>query len=465
MEVTGMRALLLASLALVTSCDGSSDNAPRLSRDSCPSISRPSITLADQLPRVALSPEAADWDAMSVPMSLQGADIGDQSVVYGAMLMGYYLIGVQRGPDCKDELKPELPCTPFAYEFDPRTATNSDHDAIGRQLVATLTQTWMYRITGRPEFRRSADVALDMLAARVQRTPVVNRVGNPRGGTKLEHVGATALMVMAGAQYQVLTGDTKRAALLDELGTWLLGRIHPNGRVSGASTLKRLQLHNALWRMYEATGEGKYLDALETLGKWDLEHRGDNGKKQIFEHPYLFGLWAIEPLTELYAVRPQPWIPELIFSVSDEVMKHQYTFRNATSCDHVGGFRPSSGRGHPNWNHTLKLEALADSWRMAERVGDTERAARYRERVLMATDFLLRFQHRKGELEGMAGGERAVGGVPLFVYNPRVRVDVPGHGGVAMMKVVEYLQTDMVPGAPLPAQMPAEPPAEPPVEP
>lgn len=441
---TRLAALTAGALALA-SCGDTKTPRKKLQAADCPPPERPSLTLADQAPRVL--PVADGADPLQAPFPVSGEDSGDPSLVYGTMLMGYYLIGVQRSPDCRDELKPELPCTPFAYEYDPRTATNTDHESLARQVVATLTQTWMYRVTGRDEFRASADAALDMLTPRVKRVPRVERFGRIRGGSRIENMGVTSLLAMSMAHYQSLTGDRSRAELLDELGQWLLDRVRANGAVPQGSALKKMQLHNALWRLYEATGDVRYLDALEAMAKWDLEHRGDTEKGDLFEHPYLYGLWVHEPLTELYQVRPQPWIAELLFGVADEVIKKQYTLDNAPECSHVGGFRPSSGRGHPNWNHTLKLEAVADAWRMAAAVGDEDRAAIYKERTLMAADFLLRFQHRKGELEGWAGGETAVGGVPLFIYDPRIRVDVPGHGGVAMSKVVEYLSTDTVPGA------------------
>lgn len=445
MDTPRIAALTLGAFAL-TAC-GADSPVPRrgLSEGDCPSPERAALTLADQAPRVL--PVADGAAPLRAPFPVSGEDTGHPSVVYGTMLMGYYLIGVQRSPDCRDELKPELPCTPFDYEYDPRTGTNTDHESLARQVVATLTQTWMYRVTGRDEFRASADAALDMLTPRVKRAPRVERRGRVRGGSRLENMGVTSLLAMSIAHYQVLTGDRKRADLLDELGQWLLDRVRANGAVPSGSALKKMQLHNALWRLYEATGEVGYLDALEAMAKWDLEHRDDTDEGELFEYPYLYGLWVHEPLTELYMVRPQPWIAELLFGVADEVIEKQYTIGNASACSHVGGFRPSSGKGHPNWNHTLKLEAVADAWRLAEAVGDADRAALYKERTLMAADFLLRFQHRKGELEGWAGGDRAVGGVPLFASNPRIRVDVPGHGGVAMAKVVEYLATDSVPGA------------------
>ncbi len=451
-------ALLPAVVLLLASCanpSGTSKRAP-LTEEACPSPTFGPYTYgSDTLPRAVLPKDPSTWASLPMPLPLEGGDNGDMSTAYSALAMGYYTLRVQKPPTCMDEERTSMPCYPFQYEYDPRTNTNGDTEMIHRQLVGALSLTWMYRISGRPEFKLAATSALNtiMLRAKVDRD----------GHVKIQDLGASSLSAMAMSHLAVLTGDRSMDTQIRGLGEFLLSKIADDGRVTMGSVLQWQQLHNALWRLWEYTEDPRYIDALKRVARFAYEHRDERGKKQYFQYPYLYGLWAHEPLTELYRVMPEEkWIPELVFEVADEVAKKQYTRENTSHCDWVGGYKPNNGRGHPNWNHTLKLEATIDAWRMAVLVGDAERVERYRKSAEAGAAFMMHFQHRAADNSGYAGAERAFGGVPLFGDNPRVRIDIPGHGGVAMCKVVEYFGVETVPGAPEP--LPSPPPASDAVE-
>lgn len=431
---------LLFAVSLGCSGDEKKKKKEPLTAESCPALPLgPYQYAADKAPQAPV-PEGAGLEAL--PLALQGADNGDMSVLYGAAMMGYYMIGVQRPTSCKEDSG--KPCMPYLYQYDPRTDAPTTEEMIHRQVVGALGQAWLYKVTGRPEFGLSAKGAVDVLLPR-------SKV-DADGRRQLQDLGATALMVMTLSQLDIGYGTRNYSAELDSFGKQILHQQRPNGSFKAGSPLVWMQLHNALWRLYDYTQDPAYLEALAKAAKNAYDRRAERAKGQYFEYPYLYGLWALEPLTELVAVRPAEaaWISELVYFVADDVAGAQYDLSNTTTCKYVGGFKPNNGKGHPNWNHTIKLEAVADAYRYAKQAGDAERTARYKASALAGAAYLLQFQHRAGDTGDYPNKIKPIGGVPLFGGDPSVRIDIPGHGAVAMLKVATYIGDETVPGRVIP---------------
>lgn len=389
-----------------------------------------------------------------LPFPLTGADAGLQSVTYSAALMGYYMLGVQRPAGCVDDAG--KPCMPFVYEYDPRAHAATSEEMIHRQVVGALGLAWLYKVTGRPEFGRSVRAAADLLLPRVK--------AQNGGGAVLADLGGTALMSMTLSLLAEADQDRSYDAPLASFGEAILKAQRPDGGFRSGSPLQWMQLHNALWRLHIHTGDPAYLEALRAAGKNAASRIQETGKGQYFEYPYLYGLWAIEPLTELVARHPEDaaWASPLVWLVADGLAADQYTAKNTKTCAWVGGFKPNNGKGPPSWNHVIKLEAMADATRYAQQVGDTARAEKYRKSAELGAFFTINFQHRAGETDAYPVPAQAIGGVPLYMDNPNVRIDIPGHGAVAMLKVATYLGKETVERVPTPPAAPTAAPAAPP---
>ena len=441
---------LVASLLVACSGDGKKGKSKKpLTAESCPALPLGAYAYgADKLPQAPVA-EGAGFEAL--PLSVTGADNGDMSVIYGAAMMGYYMIGVQRPVDCVEA--GGKPCMPFIYQYDPRTDAPTTEEMIHRQVVGALGQAWLYKVTGRPEFGLSSKGAVKMLLPRSKT--------DAEGRRQLHDLGATALMVMTLSQLDMAAGTREYSAVLDSFGKKILHNQRANGSFRSGSPLVWMQLHNALWQLYNYTQDEAYLTALINAGKNAHSRKDEREKGKYFEYPYLYGLWAIEPLTELVRVRPEEagWASELVYFVADDVAGAQYDMVNTTTCKYVGGYKPNNGKGHPNWNHTIKLEAMADAYRFARQAGDAERAERYKASALAGAAFLLKFQHRAGETDSFPNKIKPIGGVPLFGGDPSVRIDIPGHGAVAMLKVSTYVGDETVPGRVIPG-LPALAPTE-----
>lgn len=394
----------------------------------------------------------ADWDedalprAMSeddgAPIALDGVDDGQPGVAWSAALAADYQIKVQNPPDCMDG---DVPCPPFGYLYDPVTDDFVDDESIHRQLVGTLASLRVYALVRRPELLRSAVDALTLLTPHIRTTDT--------GDARMGDLGATVLMAMALCELERLTGDDRWATERAALGESIVAEVDNDGSFLNGSALQRQQAHHALWRLYQASGDTRYRDALVRAATHASAHRDDTGQGGMWEWPYLYGLWAHEPLVELYQEVEEDWIPELIFWVADQVVAGQYSDREpgviTESCGWRGGFTPNNGSGAPNWNSTIKLEAVVDAYRMAELVQDDARIDVYGHSATMGAAFLMQSQYRAGdpELSGFANPDRSVGGLPLYSTDPTVRIDIPGHGAIALAKVAELVHGEATPGS------------------
>lgn len=392
----------------------------------------PFVTYDDsKLPRVDLVEEGLD--DLELPLTQTGEDSGEYGIVYAAALAGYYILRTQHVGYGE----------PHGYEWDPiANEWLTEEESLARQIMAIITQVRLFRFTERDEFE---------VAARLTLREVMEQAELQDDGTlRVYSIGSTALSIMALTEYAELTGSDEWDEEIDGLGAHVMARFNADGSWDEGARLQWQQLHKALWNLYTHTGDTAYLDALETTARWQYDNL-DSGSEvgaEMWEYPYLYGLWAAEPVTELYRLRGEEWMAELVFHVGDDVVADQYTPLNTDNEAWVGGYyaNPPNEDGAPNWNNTLKLEAVADCWAMAEAVGDEDRMWRYRRSALVGTEHLLRWQIRTGETDDYADPAFPIGGMPMYVDDPNVRIDIPAHGTLAITKVADYLDLEDFPG-------------------
>jgi hypothetical protein len=377
-------------------------------------------------PRVEVPPTLDAQDAVPVPFEQIGEDDGQPGIVYSAALAGYYLMRIQ-----DEEIG-------YHYQYDPESGEYEEDDNLHRKCGATFTQVWLYRFTRRPEFRMSTRAALQYMIGRGE--------WQGDGTFMLRDLGATALVTLSLTEYGRLAETDVWDAEINGLGEYLLARVQDDGSFSEGKSLQWAQAHQALWRLYAYTVDERYLEALQKVGRYFYDNRDDH---DVLGSAYLYGLWANEPLTNLYSLRSEEtWISEFVLEIGDEVAAEQYIpLDDDVPEEWIGGYWPNDGRGgQPIWDSTLKLEAVIDAFRMARLVDSEVHIDRFRKSALIGTQFLQGLQLRKGETEDFADEDFVVGGTPFALDDPTTRLDVPHHMANAILKTVEYMDLEDYPG-------------------
>ena len=416
--------MLFVGFTLALGACKKDEEDPRVSDDGTPLTAD---FTGDELPRATDIDGVEPADA-ELPIAVEGADDGSPGIVYSAVLGGYYIMRIQ------------FPEGNFHYEYHLETDSWADDDSIFRQCGGTITQGWLYRVTGREEFRISARRGLDYLHGRLMDAGDGMK-GLPSGGTP--NMGASSLLTIATSVYALNTDDDTFDENLDALGAFLLTFTDPEtGEFLKTDPyfLAPGQLLMAFQHLHAATGDEIYLDKLEQSVRWAIDN------PDVHEWDPYFGLWANEPLTYLYVQRPDQAFADAAFAMADPIIDTQLVpGEHNKQARYDGGFPLKEGNT-PGWSSGLRLEAVIDAYRLAVLVDDKERMQRYRQSALWATAFLLRLQYRAGETDDHPDPELLVGSWPFAFTHEVIRVDLTHHIANTLIKTAEYLELEDFPG-------------------
>jgi hypothetical protein len=136
-----------------------------------------------------------------------------------------------------------------------------------------------------------------------------------------------------------------------------------------------------------------------------------------------------------------PALRDWIFAMNDWLLGMQSHSRVAYD-DTLGRFYdPAPLRAHfgpPHASSTgVYIEGLADAFLLARETGDRERAARYRDALLLGMRSVLQLQFAdETDYWFAVDPERVMGGVRTTVYNNVIRIDNVQHNLMGMMKVL-----------------------------
>jgi hypothetical protein len=413
-----MKRLLVLFAMLVAAC-GPSDQTPP-EDDGIPVMMD---FTGDEDPQATV-PEDTPYDEVELPLPQVGEDSGQAGITYAAVLGGYYLMRTQ------------LPSGRFNYQYNFKNDEwEMNRRSIRRQAVGAIAMANMTRLTGRPEFDLSTRRSLDYILSK-------GEVGDD-GYFHVDHLGGTALASIATSVY-VMYGEAgdEYEEDLNRLADYIMSRIGDDGWFTQGDHifLGQGQTMMALEHLHAATGDEKYLDALEGAADWavaNAEEHNNWGK--------WLTLWANEPLTYLYSHRPKDGYAEGVFTSADRLMATQHPPGTAKDSSWDGGYEGDSSP-RPLWSTGLRQETIIDAYRMAKLHGDEEREEKYAQSAKWASAFMLRLQIRKGEKPDIAEPDFVVGGWPFSDTSNLLRVDATAHTMQALMKTVEYLQLEAVPG-------------------
>jgi len=345
----------------------------------------------------------------------------------------------------------------YVYEHDLTTGTKTDPSRPGaysmpRHAGTTYFLAELYRITKEQWLREPIERAFAHLAELLSSGKCAGTLpdGQPFDCVMDKHesvaqLGSTALTVVALAEYQRATGDTRYLPLATKFATWLLFMQRSDGSFrhlyspatkqpdekaellyySGEAAL-------ALARMYAVTGDPKYAKAAERALDWLVDWY------DFFMGGFLYGEehWTCIAAEAIWPAAKKPKYREFCDGYGAFLRMQQPHFGDHPDEDDFTGaynFTPFV----PPYNTPAgsRTEAMISAYLLGVHHGGGD--AEIREQIALALQYALAQQIRPESDFNVVG--EGLGGMPGSPIDRNVRIDYVQHVCSAMIRASEWI--------------------------
>ena len=149
-----------------------------------------------------------------------------------------------------------------------------------------------------------------------------------------------------------------------------------------------------------------------------------------------FAPWQSKAYAMVFLATGKKKYADFVLNMNDKVLTYQRG-RDEVYVDKVGSFFSSGA----SYSAGVMIESLVEAYRVARKLGDKERATRYREAIRMGNRFLLQCQYRPENMFTAPDPARTLGGVRTSLYDSSVRIDAVQHTACALQGTLEHLLT------------------------
>jgi hypothetical protein len=363
-----------------------------------------------------------------------------QALREAALAGGHYLV---------DHLSPS---GRYLYEHDLVTGQKTDprswNYSLPRHAGTTYFLAQLYRITKEPWLREPIERAFahlsDLLAAGhcgdgMPFDCVLDR------GEKVAQLGSTALTVVALAEYQRATGDTRYLPLATRLAAFLLYMQRPDGSFRHLYDARTKQPNDkvemlyysgeaalALARMNTITGDARYAQAAERALDWLVDWY------DFFLGGFFYGEehWTCIAAEAIWPAVKNPKYEQFCDGYGEFLRAQQAAPGDFPDEDDYAGaydFMPFV----PPYNTPAgsRTEAMISAYLLGKHHGDPD--PRIRAQIGATLQYLLGQQLRPDSDFSAAGG--ADGGLPGSPIDRNVRIDYVQHVCSAMIRASEWI--------------------------
>lgn len=178
----------------------------------------------------------------------------------------------------------------------------------------------------------------------------------------------------------------------------------------------------------------KIMKSFEYYRQWHLENRNP-----------AFVPWHTQAYYNLWQITPDEDLEQFIFQMNDWLLEMQQGESNQFP-DTMGRFYDPTRQhfGPPHASSTaVYVEGLIDAYRLAEEVGDYDRAQKYRAAILRGTRSLMQLQYTDDiDMYYINQRDRVQGGLRTTVYDNTIRVDNVQHAYMAVRKIPSLFSED-----------------------
>lgn len=320
------------------------------------------------------------------------------------------------------------------YQYDPVEDRNEKGYNVLRHSATTYSLALIFKYTRDPDHYNGTISTLNYVLSRYMvmgKIEGVNVAYMVRGG--YAKLGGAALTVLAVSEVEKLDPYARYEKELDMLGEFILQMQKEDGSFQ-CFYLEKEDEHSdyypgeallALARLYDATGDQRYLDAL-LIGF-------DHYNPYFTDRYTAYSPWAVEAMVYTLQWADVPEYIEYCYATAESCSRGQ-NLPEYTSDEKLVGAWGSD----PASNAASRIEAVMDSYLLAKRKNHTAKEMEFKTSAELGARFLMNFQLDGEEAEMFPSPDLVKGGFPQTYNNLDIRIDQVQHAVVVLAKLMVY---------------------------
>lgn len=247
--------------------------------------------------------------------------------------------------------------------------------------------------------------------------------------------GGAGIALMGFTEHARLTGDLANMDAMRGLARFIRFNIREDGSLQGKYEFDRERAKPYDYPYYasECAAGLLRLNAIDPNPEWVdmavrlLTYQRDVRDKDKTAANVTQDQWFVIAVNELQKTRPDTDLAAHAFFIGESMVSRQT--KSGSAADLVGGF----GQKPSSTSTASRVEALNELIQMATRLGDAEKARRYKDAALLAANVLLRLQYNEDNVAFFPAPHKALGGFMGDYNDPTIQIDYVQHAICALM--------------------------------
>ncbi|MBI2650017.1 AMMECR1 domain-containing protein [Candidatus Woesearchaeota archaeon] len=322
----------------------------------------------------------------------------------------------------------------YEYFFNPTNGYYSKKNNIIRQALAAYSMAKAYQSTGDKDYLDSAERNINFILTHLREE---NNIAYLQFDN-ISNLGSAAVALIAMLELPNYRKYDREINLLSNLllsmqredGSFI---TYYNSNQPDDFDFYPGEAMLALVRLYEKTGDKRYLKAVEKAFPF---YKGyfDRTKHEAFV------MWQISTFYETYEITKKQEYADFVFEMADWIMNQQYDEKNTPYSDFLGGFSDFLGGfggngGMPTLSSAVYADGIADAYTLAKIVNDRNKVKKYGKSLRLASRFILQLQFDDVNTYYVPNPEKAIGAIRESLISNNLRIDYTSHSVLALLKI------------------------------
>lgn len=299
-----------------------------------------------------------------------------------------------------------------------------------RQFMSTVALAEMYKYSDDIKYKEAFDKNLkyNMDSHYAEKNGIGFIVFSNQ--SKLGAAAFALISVLESNEYASQKGGLIRLVLLlhnetdGSFRTFYIGKRNDNQNFYPGEAMLALMI------LHEKTNNGEYTDAVrKSFGFYSEWHRKNRNPA--------FVPWHTMALYRLYQTEPKKDYANFVFEMNDFLIGMQD--KDCIDSHNLGVFfDPKHDEyGPPHASSTaVYVEGLTYAYSLAKQLGDTKRAERYKESIILGARSLIELQFKENDAADRDDSNKVLGGIMTSAERDEIRIDNNQHTIMAFLQIL-----------------------------